>query len=405
MKIKISNNFGTKVLSLAIALILWFIVGNINDPVKMKAFSDIPVKVINEDVLESINKVYEITEGDTVTVTVRGKKSIVETLRSEDFTATADLSKLSIVNAVPIDVSVARDSDQLDMSLGRVNTVKVKIEDKKTAMLPVTVETTGTVSKGYAIGSKTSSPNMVEVSGSETLIKRLKEIKVQVDVSGASKNISTRQSVEFYDQNGDKVESTTIDCDTAAVDVSIALWHTKEINVSMDTTGIVKSGYGISAFEYEPKTVTIAASDEKLKEMAEIQLDPLNVSGRSESLEKTVTIDSSVLPEGVIFPDNTINIVAKAVIEKKISKEVNIRPDDIEVRGLKIGEKARFGSSAYSITIESFASKVSNINGRSFEPYIEVSEIDEETGTVLVHLTNPKGVTVTNKLKVKVKIE
>ena len=411
MKIKISSNFGTKVLSVAIALILWFIVGNINDPVMTRVFNDVSVKVINEDVLESINKVYEITEGDTVSIIVRGKSSIVKNLRSGDFTATADLSKLSIVNAVPIDVSVSNNSvhssrrSQIEISLGSVNTLKVKIEDKAEKMLPVTVETEGSVAKGYAIGSKTSSPNMVAVSGSESMIKRLKEIRIKANVSNASKDISTRQTVKFYDQNGDPVEASTIECDTAAVDVVIELWKTKEISVSMGTTGTVKSGYGISAFDYEPKTVTIAASDDKLDEIEDLTIDSLDVSGQSESLEKTITLDNSFLPDGVIFPSNTVDIVAKAVIEKKVSKDITLASSDIEVRGLKSGQTVTFKKSSYTISVDSFASKLSDINGLSFEPYINVEEMDPDTETVQVHLTNPSGVTVVNTIQAKITIE
>ncbi|MDO4553631.1 MAG: CdaR family protein [Lachnospiraceae bacterium] len=411
MKIKFSNNFGTKILSVAIALILWFIVGNINDPVKTETFTSIPVEITNEDVLESINKVYEITEGDTVNVTVRGKESIVQKLTKDDFTATADLSKLSIVNAVPIDISVvsgslsASEIAQVDLTLGRINTVKVEIEDRESTMLPVTVETTGEVADGYAIGSKTSSPNMIEVSGSASLIKRLKEIKIQVDVEGANEDVSSRQSVAFYDQNGDKVESTSIDCDIAAVDVKIELWKTKEIPVSMETTGEVADGYGISTFEYEPKTVTVAAAKDDLDKIDEFTLDPLDVSGQSKNIEKTITVDSASLPSGVIFPDNTIDIVATAVIEQIVSEKISLNADDIEVRGLEDGQKASFGGKTYTIQVESFASKLTNVDGTSFEPYVEVSEIDAETGRAPIHLTNPSGVTVTNNVTAKITVE
>ena len=410
MKIKISDNFGTKVLSLAIALILWFIIGNVNDPVVTKSFSDIPVQVINEDVLESINKVYEVTEGDTVTVTVRGKKSIVNDLQADDFTAVADLSKLSIVNAVPIDVTISKNTgqfnaSQLDITMGRINTLKVRIEDREETMVPVTIETIGTPANGYAIGSKTSSPNMVEVSGSETLVKRLKEIKVQVDVSGASKDISTRQSVKFYDQNGDQVESSTIDCESSAVDVKIELWRTKEISVVMSTTGKVKNGYGISAFEYEPKTVVIAAPDDKLETITELRLDDLDVSGKEESMEQTITLDNTALPNGVIFPSSTVDIVARAVIEKKVTREVRIIAADITVKGLEEGQKAVFDQKSYVIHVDSYQSKLSTLESEAFEPYINVDEIDEESGKVQVHLTNPSGATVTTSLTVEVTIK
>jgi YbbR domain-containing protein len=201
------------------------------------------------------------------------------------------------------------------------------------------------------------------------------------------------------------VESASIECETAAVDVNIELWQTKEIPVVMETDGNVASGYGVVTFEYEPKAVTVAASDEDLEKLTEITLDPLDVSGKKESLEKTITLDTSILPKGVIFPDNTVDLVAKAVIEKKINRKISLSSSDITVKGLKTGEKATFGASSYTIRVESYASKISDITGISFEPYINVSEIDEDTGTVLVHLTNPNGVTVTNKIYAEVKVE
>lgn len=406
MKINLKNNTGLKIMSLGIALILWYVIGNINDPVKTVAFSGIPVQIINSDVLQSENKVYEITEGETVAVSVRGKTSIVNSLTASDFTATADLAKLSIVNAVPIDVTVAQHSSQLDISLGRVNTLKVNIEDRVEAMLPVVVETEGTPADGYAIGSKTSSPNMVEISGSKSMIKRLKEIRVRISVQNEKEDLYTRQSVKFYDQNGDHVESPTIECDTAAVDVTIELWKTKEIPVHIYTTGTPAEGYGISAFDYEPKTIEIAADDDKIGTVTRLELDPLDVAGLKENLEKTISMDSSSLPSGVVFKNGSVDIVAKAVIEKKKSGEVQLNASDITIKGLPEGKKVTFDKKKYTIKIDSYESKMSGLTSVSFEPYIDVTELGEEKeGKILIHLINPSGVTVTNTIKAKVKME
>lgn len=404
-KINLKNNTGLKILSLIIAIILWYVIGNVNDPVKTVVFSGIPVKVINDDVLESNNKAYEITEGNMVTISVRGKTSIVNGLTEDDFTATADMAKLSIVNAVPIDVSVSRNSTQLEISMGRVNTLKVNIEDRVEAMLPVVIDTEGSVADGYAIGSKTSSPNMIEISGSESTIKRLKEIRVKVDVEGKSEDVYSRQSIKFYDQNGDEVTSPNIECDTVAVDVTIPLWKTKEIPLIMTTTGEPAEGYGISNFDYEPKTLVIAAEDEKLEKITSWEMDPLDVTGLTKNLEKTISIDSSYLPSGVIFEDSTVDIVAKAVIEKKVSGEVKLKSSDIKIIGLPEGKRVVYDKTVYTINIESYESKLNNLDGTSFEPYIDISAWEDKTsGKARIHLVNPQGVTVANTISAEIVI-
>ena len=70
MKINLKNNTGLKILSLIIAIVLWYVIGNVDDPVTIDTYT-IPVQIINADVLKSNNKAYEITEGDQVTFTVK----------------------------------------------------------------------------------------------------------------------------------------------------------------------------------------------------------------------------------------------------------------------------------------------------------------------------------------------
>lgn len=405
MKINLKNNTGLKILSLILAIALWYVIGNVDDPVTIDTYT-IPVQIINVDVLKSNNKAYEITEGDQVTFTVRGKSSILNKLSEKDFKAEADLGKLSLVNSVPIDVSVLRYANELTITLGRINTVKVNVENRVEALLPVVVETVDEVADGYAIGTKTSSPNMVEVIGSESMISRLKEIRVEVSVKNASQDINTRQSIKFYDRNGDVVDSSRIDCDTDMVNVNIDLWRTKEITLSLKTTGTLAAGYGISAFDYEPKTVLIAATDEMLAKTFSMELDPLDVSGASENVEKTISIDSSILPQGVMFCDGSFDVVAKAVVEQKISDKVNLKSSDIQVKNLPEGKKVNFDKSSYVIHISSYKSKLTNLNGSSFEPYIDVKDLKDKTsGKVLIHLVNPEGVTVSNTVSAEITIK
>lgn len=56
----------------------------------------------------------------------KGKSSIVRSMGISDFQAIADFSKLSKVDAVPIDVTAKKYSDQLDITLGTTNTMKIK---------------------------------------------------------------------------------------------------------------------------------------------------------------------------------------------------------------------------------------------------------------------------------------
>ena len=57
---KIMHNWVLKLASLALAMVLWFVVVQIEDPPDTKTFSNVTVKLVNTDLLRQENKVYEI---------------------------------------------------------------------------------------------------------------------------------------------------------------------------------------------------------------------------------------------------------------------------------------------------------------------------------------------------------
>ena len=51
------KNLGIKIVSVLLAMIIWMIIINIDDPYKTRTFS-VNVETINESALQSVNKVY-----------------------------------------------------------------------------------------------------------------------------------------------------------------------------------------------------------------------------------------------------------------------------------------------------------------------------------------------------------
>ena len=151
MKEKLTKNLGMKILSLILATLSWIVIVNIDDPPRTRTFRDIVVDIQHEEAIKSLNKIYEVVEGDTVDVTVKGKRSIVDNIRVADIKAVADLSNLSYTNAVPINVTCAKPVDQL--TLGKVSTLKVALEDIDSKQFKITIAQKGTEEAGYLISS------------------------------------------------------------------------------------------------------------------------------------------------------------------------------------------------------------------------------------------------------------
>ncbi|MBR3643458.1 MAG: hypothetical protein IKN57_08130, partial [Parasporobacterium sp.] len=97
MKKLLTDNIGLKILALLVATVLWVVVVNVDDPVVEKRFSGVTVEVANAEAITRQNKTYEILDNsDTITVIVKGKRSILDQMSKDYIKATADIKNLTI---------------------------------------------------------------------------------------------------------------------------------------------------------------------------------------------------------------------------------------------------------------------------------------------------------------------
>ena len=143
MRERLTYNFGLKILSLALAVLVWLVVLSIEDPVYTREFSDISVTEINGDQITEAGKAYSYVGGNTVSVKVKGKTSIVNRLSKDDLLAVADLSTLSITGAVMVDVSCPKYPNLEITPIGSSTVLKVEIEDLVEKSLNIKVVTSG----------------------------------------------------------------------------------------------------------------------------------------------------------------------------------------------------------------------------------------------------------------------
>ena len=377
------NNMWMKILSVVIAVLIWLFVANTNDPVVTKRFYSIPVKVMNEDALTKRGYAYEILDGEEVNITVKGKSSIVRSMGISDFQAIADFSKLSKVDAVPIDVTAKKYSDQLDITLGTTNTMKIKKDEVVTISVPVNVTAKGDPAEGYAVGRVTSTPNLIKVSGPENLLSSAKEIRATVSVDGISHDVTATDKPVLYDEEGKKIISNQIEFDTASIGIYIELWKTKTVDVKLSYTGEPAKNYHLVSFDYEPKQITIAAPDDML-----------------ESLD-SITLDSVILAN-----DDTSDVKVKATIEKITSHKLSFTKKDINITNNTNNYKVSFDKdNDYSILVDGAASAVKNLDIKDFVPWIDINGLEPGTHEVSLHVKDAEGVTVgaTTKLKITLK--
>ena len=131
MKKWLTNNLALKVISILVAMVLWLIVVNIDDPDKTRTFTNIEVQVLNQDAIEDSGKVYNILDNSNmITVDVIGPRSYLKDLTASDIVATADLEQVDLdMGLVKINVGVTKSSDKFTSVTSRTMNMKVCIEE------------------------------------------------------------------------------------------------------------------------------------------------------------------------------------------------------------------------------------------------------------------------------------
>ena len=249
MKKGLMNNWGLKILSFLLAVMLWLIVVNIDDPVTTQTFNNIPVAVTNAEVLAATNQTYQIEDGtQNVSVTVRAKRSVLNKIKADNIKATADMKELTLQTQIPISVEIAG-------------------ETKK---FPIVPKTTGTVRDGYTLGEIQAVPEMVSIRGPKSVIDSISKVEASVSVSGLSEDVVTKSELVLYDSDNNVIDQSLLanNLGTEGVSVSVQVLETKSVKVEFDTSQITAAdGYSVSDIKYEPDHVNVTGRAEELKKL------------------------------------------------------------------------------------------------------------------------------------------
>lgn len=338
MRERLMNNVGLKVLAFLLALMLWFIVVNIDDPVTTETYYSIPVSVINEEVLAEANQTYQIQDGtQSVAVTVKAKRSVLNKIENEDIQAYADMKELTLQTQVPISV-VIKGYDYESVEVTPRN-LQVKLEDEETKKFPIVPTTTGTVRDGYALGEIKAVPEMVSIRGPKSVIGAISRVEAAISVSGLSEDEQLPSELVLYDEENNVIDQSllTNNLGTDGVAVSVQILKTKNIQLEFDTSEVqAADGYSISGVTWEPQQIQVTGTREALSKLSKIGIpaSALELTGLNSKTEQVVDI-AEFLPEEVrLLDENAGSVVVTIVIEKDGTKAYDISLGSIKVNNL-----------------------------------------------------------------------
>lgn len=341
------NNLGLKIVSVLFAIILWWSVMNVDDPVDTKTFRT-EVQVLHAEVITDNGYSYRIDdEMTTIEVKVKARSKVLSQIRASNIVATADLRELQDTT-VPIRVSITGFENMYEEVSAIPRNIQIETEKTETKSFPITPSYTGTVSDGYVLGKVTAQPQSIEVSGPQSVLGRIAKVVAKVNVSGMYEDSKLEAEIIYYDSADNILDRSLLSSnrDDSGVSVNVEIWKTKEVAVEFDTSAIVPGdGYYFDKIEIEPSKVLIAGANDAIKNLTAIEV-PKDVLARDEITEREeVVVDlTDYLPENTKFvTEEAANVVVTIVLEKAGTKAVQAPVRSIRIDNLSGEFSLEFG--------------------------------------------------------------
>ena len=426
MKNRFTKNIGLKIISLIAAFFLWIVVVNVDDPVISRTYSGIQVELLNTELLTEDNKSYEVLNNtDTVNVVVSAQRSVLDEMSKDYIKATADFADLAQNGTVPIEVKSTRYSDKIESVSTRTESLKLIIEDIISKACPVMVEYEGNPADGFALSAVEADITNIEVSGPQSLIDKVAEVKATYDITGIAEDMVVSQVLYAYDEDGEVIEDQRLIFSDNVTQVTFKVDPIKEIPISAGYSGDPVSGYAVSGtVSCDPDSVLITGRGENFDDIDVIYISPdaVSIDGAMANVQTQVDI-SEYLPTGVSFAEKDFdpvinveipiaetqskvisvpaaNITIENIPEGYVANIVDIGGSyDVEIQGLGDTFDRYSGDLAIG-TIDALSLLPRNINEDAVGAPIQTGENDG-----LVTFDLPTGITLTQPLSVMVIVD
>lgn len=408
MKNRLTANIGLKIASVFCGVILWLVVTSIEDPSIPHTYYNIPVKLLNTEMITESGQVYEVLEGTDVIdrVTVRAPRTVISALSEENIIATADVNELSSLDTISIKLSTDIERNSINSITGSIDTVKLKIEDQKTKALSLKTQTSGQVAEGYMIGEITTDQNLVRITGPDSIVSQVTKAVIDVDVTGFTSDIVTNAEIKLYDSEDNEISSGRLAQNIRTVGVQIGILQTLEVPVNFTVSGRPATGYRITGeVESSVQTVLIAGKSNAIRNLTSIDVpeDVLDVTDMTEPFETEIDI-RQYLPDNVFLADSAqAKINVSVSIEPEISKRLEIRGERVRITNLPEGYDASISDLGESFIIEvvGLTGQVAGLQASGISGVVDIEAWMQNNGmtepepgyyTVEVDFNLPEGV-------------
>lgn len=335
-----NDNRFVAVLSVVLALIMWFVIYLQNTPNANNTITNVPVNISYENSMAQDLGLEIIGDPTaTVDVDVTGARYAVNSLTADDFTARVSLASVTRAGTYTLSVQVIRNvvSDEYAITSWTPDEIQLTFDQIVTRTFPVEVNTPNlTAADGYLMETPYADIDYVTVTGPQTEVDQISRCAVDITAERElTETLTTTGTIQFYDSTGNVVESEHLEYDHDTVTVTIPIYKTRTLDLQVEFVNVPR-GFPIEQLGYtlSRDTILVASPSETIDNIDAITVGPIDF--REIDIGTEITLDIT-LNAGLKNVENVDSVTVTFPSYGLTSRTMDLSKDNFVIENLPSG--------------------------------------------------------------------
>lgn len=322
------------VLSIAIAVVMWFYVTSMDGNQASKSIRNITITFSGEEQLES-NGLMIAGDAPSANITVKAKPAVLAQLTDKTVELVVDVATIERAGDYTLAYTVKLPSNisasQVQIINEGTGNVSFTVAEYRQREIELRGKFEGTTAEGYLAGDQEDfvfSPNKITISGQAELVNQVSYAEVVVTGENLSENVRGDFPYRFIGASGDVIDNLDVECSVATVHTTFPILATADIPLKVD---LVEGG-GVALDQVtctlSQESLTVAGSKTAVEA---IQSEGSIVLG---TIDLGTVHDGDVITFDVALTDELTNISGVTQVTATLDLDDSLKSKTVEVTNI-----------------------------------------------------------------------
>jgi YbbR domain-containing protein len=298
---KLGQNWQWKIACLLVAIVLWFIVINEQNPTSEGSYT-VPVAVENLD-----SRYIASNVPTAVYVRLSGPRNTIVNIGANDIKAYVDLTDVEEgeVN-VPVHLRLPAGTELKKQS---IKTADIMVDLYAVQEFTITPQYTGKLDDKLSVENLRLVPEKVTVSGARRLMKLVDKAVISIPLDGKGKDFAMMAPIQLIQEDGTPIEGLQVT--PRQINAKITIAHnaiSKKVPVNLITYGAPDSSVKLKRITITPNEVEVRGAADTVDGLNRINLMPISIDGLAKNHEWKVAVPPT---EGVFISPDYVKVLVE----------------------------------------------------------------------------------------------